>query len=65
MKMKLSPMVVEMINSAHGLSEGTDNDEYVRGQAELIAQFIPCDGDAEVYHENIERVSKMITERSK
>lgn len=44
MHMKLSPTIVEMINNAHDLSEDTDNTEYVRGQAELIAQFIPCDG---------------------
>lgn len=65
MNMKLSPTIVEMINSAHGLSEGTDNVEYVRGQAELIAQFLPCDGDVGIYEDNIEIVSKMITERSK
>lgn len=63
MYMKLSPTVVEMINSAHDLSEGTDNTEYVRGQAELIAQFIPCDGDVGIYEDNIEIISKMITER--
>lgn len=65
MHMKLSPTVVEMINSAHGLSEDTDNTEYVRGQAELIAQFIPCDGDSGIYEDNIEIISRMITERSK
>lgn len=65
MHMKLSPTVVEMINCAHGLSEDTDNTEYVRGQAELIAQFIPCDGDSGIYEDNIEIISKMITERSK
>lgn len=63
MHMKLSPTVVEMINNAHDLSEDTDNTEYVRGQAELIAQFIPCDGDAGIYEDNIEIISKMITER--
>lgn len=63
MHMKLSPTVVEMIDNAHDLSEGTDNTEYVRGQAELIAQFIPCDGDAGIYEDNIEIISKMITER--
>lgn len=65
MRTNLSPTVVEMINSAHDLSEGTDNTEYVRGQAELIAQFIPCDGDVGIYEDNIEMISKMITERSK
>lgn len=63
MHMKLSPTVVEMINNAHDLSEDTDNTEYVRGQAELIAQFIPCDGDSGIYEDNIEIISKMITER--
>lgn len=58
-------MVVAMLNDAHILSEGTDNAEYVRGQAELIAQYVPNGGDVDVYHENIELISKMITERSK
>lgn len=31
---------LEMIQQARYLSEGTDNTEYVRGQAELIAQFV-------------------------
>lgn len=63
MYLNLRPTVVELINNAHNLSEGTDNTEYVRGQAELIAQFLPCDGDAGVYEDNIEIISKMITER--
>lgn len=63
MYMNVRPTVVELINSAHDLSEGTDNAEYVRGQAELIAQFLPCDGDVGVYEDNIEAISKMITER--
>lgn len=62
MYMKLNPTTLEMINSAHGLSEGTDNTEYVRGQAELIAQFLPCHGEPALYEHNIELITKLITE---
>lgn len=60
--MKLNATALQMINSAHGLSEGTDNTEYVRGQAELIAQFIPCHGEPDLYDHNIELITKLITE---
>lgn len=46
---------------ARTLSEGTDNTEYVRGQAELIANFIDNDGDAEVYHDAIDMIARLIT----
>lgn len=62
MKIEISPMVLQMINRAHELSEGTDNEEYVRGQAELISQFIPCGDDTGIYEYVIELVTGMISQ---
>ena len=60
MRMKLGMATLALIERARGLCEGTDNAEYVRGQAELIAQFIDCEGDAGVYHEAIEVITSML-----
>ena len=60
--MELNTTALQMINGAHGLSEGTDNAEYVRGQAELIAQLLPCHGEPALYEHNIELITKLITE---
>ena len=49
-----------LISSAKELCEGTDNLEYVRGQAELIAQVMPYAYDVSVYHQNIETIAKVI-----
>ena len=52
--------VADLIKVARGRSEGTDNTEYVRGQAELIANFVPNDGDVEVYEQAIDLISRLI-----
>lgn len=59
--MKLGMATLALIERARGLCEGTDNVEYVRGQAELIAQFIDCEGEPETYHEAIEVITEMIS----
>lgn len=58
--MKLGISTLAMIEIARGLCQGTDNVEYVRGQAELIAQFVDCEGEPEVYHEAIEVITSML-----
>lgn len=51
-----------LIQQARYLSKDSGNTEYIRGQAELIAQTIDCDGDVGVYEEAIEIIIEMISE---
>lgn len=49
-----------MIQAARDLSKGSDNEEYIRGQAELIAQFVETNGDPSDYHEAIDLITELI-----
>lgn len=60
--MKIDKVALEMIRQANSLSSGTDNEEYVRGQAELISAFVDYDGEAGIQYLVIDKIATMITE---
>lgn len=49
-----------LISFAKELCEGSGNTEYIRGQAELIAQVMPYAYDVSVFEQNVQNISKVI-----
>lgn len=50
---------MDMIMHARSLSEGSDNEEYIRGQAELIASVMAQDPNE--YEDAIDHITEWIT----